>query len=97
MTKILKAVMFTRLFDKFPQITKISKNKHTHQLTIFSWSPTLQEGTIDAHNVSILVIVDPANIHDKAEPYTQETLDLALDIFPREYDSQAMELKGRKY
>lgn len=91
MTKILKAVMFTRLYDKFPHVKSISRDRVTKHLVIHSESPSyLHKHSIDPkikdgeEEICTLLVfkIACANPKDSAEPYTKQTLEKALREYP---------------
>lgn len=90
MTKILKCIMFTRLYDKFPhiKIKEISKSGHPPKLLIWCESPVYREGSEEEFVSLFDIRIDPANKQDREEPYTQETLEKALIEFPIKYQEQ---------
>ena len=91
MTKILKAVMFTRLYDRFPQIKSISKIGFPPDLAIHCQSPILEEGTENVHSYRFSIRVACVHPGGREEPYTQETLERAIQEFPIEYKKKLKE------
>jgi hypothetical protein len=90
MTKTLKVTMLKRLRDKFPEIKKISKIDFPPKLVIHAESPILKKGTEEEHTVLFAVFVSCVHPRDRAEPYTQETLDRAISEYPELYKQQLL-------
>jgi hypothetical protein len=87
--------MFTRLYDKFPQITGISKIVSPTQLVIRSKSPIINPDARGVRVFNFSICIDCANTRDIAEPYTQETLEKAIIEFPVEYEKRVLSASGK--
>jgi hypothetical protein len=95
MVKILKAIMFARLFDNFPEIKRLDKDKSTRQLVIRSKSPpykTKNEGVEEEVFRIMAIKIECANPEDRTEPYTQETLSKALQEYHACYQQKISEI-----
>jgi hypothetical protein len=84
MTKILKDRILKQLNDRFPQIKRISKGHSTRQLEILVSECTEKK-------FKFLVWIESANLSDKSEPYTQETLKKTIIEFPEQYQKRRKE------
>jgi hypothetical protein len=99
LTKIYKIVIFKRLKEKFPEIKEIRKDRSKKFLFISSVSPYyIQKNIYDSNiveNVCRIVCLKIAsqNPKDTAEPYTEETLQKAIDDYPILYAAQISELR----
>lgn len=88
MTKLLKCVMFTRLYDKFPYIKDISKDGFPIQLIIHVDAQFVDKKSGETYYSYFHVRIDSANPDDRDEPYTQETLEKAYLEYPKKYQEQ---------
>jgi hypothetical protein len=85
MTKILKNVMLHRLHNKFPRIKNVSRETSTNNLIIYCQSPAyIREYGKKEEEVrtNFVLKIGCVNNEDKAEPYTEETLEKVLQEFP---------------
>jgi hypothetical protein len=96
MTKIYKITMLKQLRDRFPEIKQISKIDSPPKLVIHTEGPILKEGTEKAQKTEFSLFVACVHQRDKAEPYTQETLDKAISEYPELYKEHLLYLGANK-
>jgi hypothetical protein len=90
MTKIYKIKMLKQLRGRFPEIKQISKIDSPPKLVIHIESPILKEGIKKAQKTEFSLFVACVHPKDKAEPYTQETLDKVISEYPELYKEQLL-------
>jgi hypothetical protein len=81
MTKIIKCVMFTRLYDLFPQVKDLKKSGYPVKLIIEVTGTDKTDDGKDKFYWFSLEIESASK--DREEPYTQETLEKAIIEFPQ--------------
>jgi hypothetical protein len=86
--RILKSKMLKKLHDTFPQIIRISKFGSPPKLGIFCHHPILDNRMRQTQILKFTVWIDCFRPGNYAEPYTNETLEKAIEEFPDKYEQK---------